>query len=529
MRSLVNVVTSGESAAGDASAIGAGIPSRALMQRAGAAAASEIALRWRDRLAGGVLVLTGPGNNGGDGWVVARALATAGVDVRVIETSPAKSPDGVAERDLALAALGANAVRTIADAGATEPAFASGTIVIDAMLGTGATGAPRGDIARGVGLVAALRDRGASVAALDVPTGVDASTGDEAETCVTADLTLTFAAMKRGHAVARGRCGAIVVLDIGLGTHAHTGPDAPMLVDEPWVSEHVPRIPASAHKGIRKKLAIVGGASGMAGASMLAARAALRSGIGMVKLFVAPASMPVVQESEPYALAAAWPTDDASADRELCEWADAVVIGPGLGRGDDSRALLERVLRRWRGPTLLDADAITLFESRAPALAEALGARPALITPHPIEFARLAGMDAGDVLAARFDVGRAMAQTLGAAVLLKGVPTVITAPDGRRLVSASGTPALATAGSGDVLSGIAGTMLAQTRDAFVAGGIGAWVHGRAAERVPAAAGAGVRGIALDDIVNELRDSWSFDDRPRRYPVLVELPAVGGAR
>lgn len=530
MRTLVPVVTSGESAARDASAIAAGTPGRALMQRAGAAAAAEIALRWRDRLAGGVLVVVGPGNNGGDGWVVARALAAAGTPVRVVETLPARSPDCVAERALAVSMLAEESIANIGDAtaGAAAASFLSCTVVVDAMLGTGATGAPRGEIAQGVELIASLRARGAAVAAIDLPTGVDATTGEVPGACAGADLTLTFGTIKRGHLVAREQCGAVAVLDIGLGAHAYLNDDAPMLVDEPWVAAHVPAIPASAHKGIRKKLAIVGGAAGMAGASVLAARAAQRSGVGMVKLFVAPESLPIVQESEPYALAAAWPSDDAATQHELGEWADTVVIGPGLGRGDESRSLLDRVLRVWRGPTLLDADAITLFESRAPALGDTLAGRPALLTPHPVEFARLAGMDATTVLAARFDVGRELARTLGAVVLLKGVPTVIGAPDGRRLVSGSGTAALATAGSGDVLSGIAGTMLAQTEDPFTAAAIGAWVHGRAAERVPASAD-GVRGIALEDVVNELRDSWTLDRRPGRYPVLAELPDVGGAR
>jgi len=151
-----------------------------------------------------------------------------------------------------------------------------------------------------------------------------------------------------------------------------------------------------------------------------------------------------------------------------------------------------------------------------------------LITPHPVEFARLAGADVSDVLARRFDVGREMAATLGAAVLLKGVPTILTGTDGSCFVSASGTPALATAGSGDVLSGIAGTMLAQLDDPLIAGAIAAWVHGRAAERVPSASEGGVRGIALEDVVNELRDSWSLDQRPTRYPVIAELPDVGAA-
>jgi NAD(P)H-hydrate epimerase len=267
----------------------------------------------------------------------------------------------------------------------------------------------------------------------------------------------------------------------------------------------------------------------MAGAAVLAARAAMRSGAGMVKVVVAPESLGPVQESEPGALAAAWPADDDGVERDVASWADAVVIGPGLGRGVASRELLERVLRKWTGPVLLDADAITLFEGRAGDLAALIGHRPALLTPHPVEFSRLASVAVDDVLAQRFDIGRPLAAMLDAAVLLKGVPTVVSAPDGRRLVSATGTPALATGGSGDLLSGIAGTLLAQLGDPFEAGAIGAWVHGRAAERVPSTGGDPVRGIALDDVVAELRDAWTFDLRPARYPVLVELPTAGGRR
>ncbi len=200
------------------------------------------------------------------------------------------------------------------------------------------------------------------------------------------------------------------------------------------------------------------------------------------------------------------------------------MIGPGLRRRDESRALLERVLSRWKGPTLLDADAITLFENRASDLASFLGRRQALLTPHPAEFGRIAGATVDRVLSDRFEIGAKTAEQLGAAVLLKGVPTIISASDGRRFVSAAGTPVLATGGSGDVLSGIAGTLLAQTGDAFIAGAAAAWIHGRAAERVPQTPG-DIRGLTLDDVVNELRDAWAFDTRPGRYPVLAELPAL----
>jgi len=517
MRPLVRVVTSQESSAGDAAAIAGGIPSRALMQRAGAAAASEIALRYRDRLDGGVLVLAGPGNNGGDAWVVARALATTGVRVRVVEPIPAKTNDCVAERALAMQSLPGDNVSTASVISGRD------AVIVDGLLGTGASGAPRGDIAALIRAANDARRQGASVVALDVPSGLDASTGSADGDVISGDLTLTFGTAKRGHLVNRGVCGTIVVLDIGLGAPEPTA-GAPQLVDERWVSEVVPATAPEAHKGTRKKLAIIGGDQGMAGAAILGARASLRSGIGMVKLVVAPASLPVIQEAEPHALAAQWPSSDSDVDEEIGKWADAIVIGPGLGRRDESRALLERVLSRWKGPTLLDADAITLFENRASDLASFLGRRQALLTPHPAEFGRIAGATVDRVLSDRFEIGAKTAEQLGAAVLLKGVPTIISASDGRRFVSAAGTPVLATGGSGDVLSGIAGTLLAQTGDAFIAGAAAAWIHGRAAEGVPQTPG-DIRGLTLDDVVNELRDAWAFDTRPGRYPVLAELPAL----
>ena len=495
------------------------------MQRAGAAAAGEIALRLRDRLHAGVLFLAGPGNNGGDAWVVARALAAAGVASRVVEPIQAKTDDAVAERALALPHVDLTAW----DGAAPEAIWRGERVVVDGLLGTGASGAPRGAIADAVRVIEQARARGAYVVALDLPTGVDATTGVPSG-AVTADLTLTFGTIKRGHLVARGACGQIVVLDIGLAL-ADAPDDAPRLVDERWVAAHVPPIDADAHKGARKKLAIVGGAPGMTGAAILAARAAMASGIGMVKLIVENASLPVVQESEPYALAGTWPTSPDAVEHEIGSWADAVVVGPGLGRSAVTRALVERVLEAWRGPVLLDADALNVFEGAREELGRLLrgASRQALLTPHPLEFSRLSGVASDEVLARRFDIGAELAVHVGATVLLKGVPTIITSPSGESLVSATGTPVLATAGSGDVLAGIAGTLLAQTNEAHIAGAAGAWVHGRAAEGAARPAtddSPRVRGLTLADVLAAVPLGWDFDTRPMRYPVLAELPCVG---
>lgn len=490
------------------------------MQRAGAAAAGEIALRYPFHVAGGSLVFAGPGNNGGDAWVVARALAATGALIQFHEPVQAKTSDAATERELALPTV----------ASMPAPVDFAPRLVIDGLLGTGATGAPRGPIVEAIARIDRLRANGAVVVSLDIPSGVDASSGEARGRCVTADLTLTFGTMKRGILAARDRCGAVAVLDIGLGAAADIDDGAPPLVDEQWMASVLPAIPADAHKGTRKRVAIVGGARGMAGAVVLAARAAARSGVGMVKLVVAPDSLPVVQEAEPSALAATWPADDETLRRDVADWADCVALGPGLGRSAETRDLVERILRMWAGPVVIDADALNVFTGDAERLGALLGGRPALLTPHPAEFGRLAGVETEAVLAARFDIGCDLARRCRAVVLLKGVPTVVTAPDGAQLVSASGSPVLATAGSGDVLTGIAATLLAQIGEPLAAGAAAAWAHGRAAElaidAMPNVGHRPTRGATLDDVLAALPATWQLDPRPLRYPVLAELPAVG---
>jgi len=503
----VHVVTAAQSTARDRAAIGAGVPSRALMQRAGAAAAAEIVRAFGDALAHGVAVFAGPGNNGGDAWVVAAALAAVGVSVRVVEVAEPKTDDARAERETARALIDTR-----------EPSGAEG-VVVDGLLGTGSSGAPRGAIANAIRRIGDLRDAGARVVALDVPSGLDASTG-KGEDTVTADLTITFGTMKRGALARRDRCGRIVVVDIGLGAHASMDDGAATLVDRAWVEKRVRPVAVNAHKGTRRRVAIVGGTDGMAGASILATRAALRSGVGMARAIVHPASVAPMQATVPAALTRPWPESDADIEDSICDWAHAVVIGPGLGRAPDTRARVERILRAWRGPVLLDADALTVFEGDAQALGVLLGGRKAIVTPHVVEFSRVSGKSVDAVLDAPFDVGRELAETLGCVVLLKGVPTVLTAPNGRSLVSAAGTPALATGGSGDVLAGVAGTLLAQIDDPLDAAACAAWVHGRAGEL---AGSRGARGTMIDDVVEQLANVWSEPMSRPRPPVLAELP------
>jgi NAD(P)H-hydrate epimerase len=527
------VVSARESAERDRAAIERGTPSRVLMQRAGAAAAEEIARRYPERLRAGAVVFTGSGNNGGDGWVVAGTLARSGVAVIVIEVAKAtsaKSPDAVAERESAIDSV------KLADSINEGAPF-----VIDALLGTGFEGEPRGKISEAIATINELRGRGAHVTALDVPSGLDATTGQHSA-CVMADDTFSFGGVKRGSLLARDCCGEIIALDIGLydspagsglgvlnpaairitGSNERAMPlvPLPLLVDSEWVESRVPSIRYDAHKGTRKHLAVVGGGQGMPGAVVLTVRAALRSGIGLVRALVAPANVSPVLAAVPSALISDWPSSENQIEAEISKWADAIVIGPGLGKSKETRSLVERILRGSKLPVLLDADALNVFDGDKKSLAVLLEGRQALITPHAAEFARLAGTDVKTVLATRFDVGVDLARELGATVLLKGSPTVIFTPEGERFVVARGTAALGTGGSGDLLDGIAGTLLAQTQHATIAAGCAAWMHGRAAEFCEY-----VRGTTLEDVLYALPRAWNEIEPTPEHPVLAELPAV----
>jgi NAD(P)H-hydrate epimerase len=506
----VRIVSALQAAEIDRRTIARGVLSRTLMQAAGRAAAQLLVDRFPLETSRGVAIYAGPGNNGGDAWVVAATLAHRGIRVRVAEVVPAKTPDAIAEREAASAVL----QHSVPDG--------SEGVIVDGLLGTGSTGAPHGPIAGAIEQIAAAAARGTPVVSLDIPSGVDATSGEAPGAHVSADLTVTFGAIKRGLLVNRDASGEIIAVDIGVASEADRFDDAPLLVNDSEVIAAVPPISADAHKGTRKRLLIVGGSAGFAGSTVLAARGAMCSGIGMVKLCVERASIAAVQTSEPAAMAAAWPESDAEL-ADLLAWANVMLIGPGLGVGDTALAFARRMLKAWRGPVVVDADALRAFTGAASELGALLAGRPAVITPHAVEFSRLAGMDLAEVNARRFEIAGELARTVHATVLLKGVPTVIS--DGAiSVVCAAGTPVLATGGSGDVLGGMVATLVAQTNEPRVSAAAAAWVHGRAAE----IAGAGrIRGVVLEDVIGALRHAWPLSAQAAAAPVLAELPAVGG--
>lgn len=479
------------------------IPSRVLMETAGRAVAQVLVREFPDAATRGTLVVAGAGNNGGDGWVLARALHAARLPVAVAALDP-KTDDAIDNR--ALARL--DGVHELA-AGEPWPAVA---VVVDALLGTGAAGPARGEV---LALAERIATHGVPVLAVDGPTGLDLTSG-EAHGPVTAAVTVTFGGPRRGHLLAREWCGKVVIVDIGFPP-----PDAgwPVLVTDAWAAERLPRLRPTMHKGDRGRVTVVGGAAGMTGAALHAARAALAAGAGLVKLVAGKETVDAARTSLPDVLTveSALGAELEAGVMEAIDWADGLVVGPGLGREAPRAAFLQAILARRALPTVLDADALGLVELRAD--------RPLVLTPHLGEFRRLVGDALADEAANdRWSAAAKAAQKLKATVLLKGVPTVVADLRGPALVVASGNPGLATGGSGDLLAGFIGAFLARGSQPVEAAALGAHALGRAADLGARAWTA--RSLRPADVLAALPDLWRAWSDVKLFgpPVMAVLDA-----
>ncbi len=460
--------------AADAAAMAAGVAGPSLMEAAGWAVARELRRRFRPCR---VVVLCGPGNNGGDGFVVARLLARRGWPVRLALL-------GEPGRLTGDAAVHAGLWRGEVLPAAVE-VLDGADVVVDALFGAGLA-RPLDGLARL--LVEEIGRRRLPCIAVDVPSGVHGDTGQVLGCAPQALATVTFFRKKPGHLLQPGRslCGEVVVADIGIppavlaGIAPNTWENGPAL----W---SIPRPDVLSHKYSRGHAVVVGGA-GMTGAARLAARAARRSGAGLVTVAVpAGEALSLVAADSPGNLVA--PLEEFEsllADRRR----NAVLIGPGCGGGPKTAARALAALRAGKA-CVLDADALTSLAERPESLFTAKGGR-CLLTPHDGEFARLFP----GINGSRLERARAAAEQSGCVVLLKGADTVIAAPDGRAVINGNAPPDLATAGSGDVLAGIAVGLLAQGMTPFDAGCAAAWLHGAAAALVG-------RGLIAEDIAERL--------------------------
>lgn len=464
---IAGLVGAGESARGDRFTIDVlGIPSLLLMERAALAVAHEVFARWRPGMR--VEVLCGPGNNGGDGLAMARQLHGWGVPVRawlVMERHNAE----VAEQLRMARALGVSVA-----AGSPGEAADAATIAVDALLGTGSTGAPRGAIAAGV---AWLGEAKGIVVAIDIPTGVDPDRGAVPGQAVRADLTVTMQASKPGLHITPGRAhaGAVVVADIGLRRDPADAAGGVSLVGPRAVRRWLDGLPAGAHKGERGHVGVVGGSTGTPGAAVLAASAALRCGAGLVTVAASdPAVQALLVVHRPELM-----TQARVPGAPPVPAAGVLVVGPGLTRAED-RAGLGALWSEDPRPAVWDASALVDI----PAGSRAGG--PRVITPHPGEAAALlerlgAGMGpARAIQAERRRAAEALAERTGAVVVLKGEGTLV-AEGGRLAIAVSGGPGLATAGSGDCLTGFVAALLARGLGAWEAACAGVHLHGVAGE------------------------------------------------
>ena len=510
---MLPVLTPDQSAAWDRKAVGAGVELATLMECAGRAVLAALAPRFAPRLTEGVLVAAGPGHNGGDGWVLARALHRLEVPVWVAATPGTAAP--LRERMAALAR--AEGVREVAPDGPWPRVG----LAVDALLGTGASGPPRPPMAS---LLERLLDLEVPVVAVDGPTGVDLLSGT-VHGAPRAELTVTFGGLRRGHLLARDEVGDVLVVDIG---HPPAEPTWPALVADRDAAEWLPRLRAGDHKGTRGRVVVVGGDAGMTGAVRMAARAAFAAGAGLVHAVAPSETVAALVQAEPdlQTLAHAFDQEPSPALRELVARADAVVIGPGLGRASGRKEWVSAVAGEARA-VVLDADALVAFQGAVDDLRTLAEGRALVLTPHPGEFSGLFPELASRRELDPWGAAAAAAERSGAVALLKGVPTVVAAPDRPALTVAAGNPGLATGGSGDVLSGIIGTALAQELEPRTAAALGAQALGRAADM--AARRVSARALRPMDVIAALTELWREwellrrSPPPPRPPILLELP------
>jgi ADP-dependent NAD(P)H-hydrate dehydratase / NAD(P)H-hydrate epimerase len=473
VRIMIELLTNAETAAADRLAIAAGVAGSVLMERAGAAVADAVAARHP---AGSrVVVLAGPGNNGGDGFVAARLLAERGYPVHLMLAGEVARLKG----DAATAVT-----KWKGPIGPPHPdGFANAGVVVDALFGAGLDRPVEGQ-ARAI--IEAMNSQAAPIFAVDLPSGINGSTGAVMGIAVKAARSITFFRKKVGHVLLPGRlhCGALSVADIGIpdSVLSEVGSQTFENTPELW-RERFPHPRAGGHKYDRGHAVIASGPVWSTGAARLAARAALRAGAGLVTI-ASPRDALLVNAAASLAVMVR-PVDGAGeladflADRRL----NAVGLGPGLGVGASTCDLVLTVLSGERA-VVLDADALTSFANDPGGLAKALRARdgrPTLLTPHEGEFQRyFNGLDERTKVGSKLERARLAAQLVGATIVLKGSDTVVAEPDGRAAIAANAPPYLATAGAGDVLTGMAVGLLAQGMPAFEAAAAAVWLHGEAA-------------------------------------------------
>jgi len=466
------------------------VPGYTLMTRAAEAALKLLRARWPQ--ARRVAVVCGAGNNGGDGYVLARLAQAAGLEALVLAAAPPDKLSGDARRAQE---------DWVAAGGSAHPfavdALPGCDLIVDGLLGIGFRPPARAET---LAVIQALNAARRPILALDIPSGIDADSGAVGEAAVRADLTLSFVGFKSGLFLGAGpeHAGVVVLDDLGVVAPA-LREFRPLMrrIDEAEIASALPRRAREAHKGSHGRVLIVGGGSGMPGAVRLAGVAALRAGAGLVTVAAAEENLAAVTGAHPELIYL--PTSSISSLEEPMRAAAVLAIGPGLGTGDWARRLWAQALRAQPAAAVVDADALNL-------LAQSPVKLPAgwIITPHPGEAARLLGVPAATVQADRLAAVRQLHAKYGAVAVLKGAGTLVAcgAPDTPEIfICDRGNPGMATAGMGDVLTGLIAGVRAQIADSEVAARVGVLVHALAGD---SAASGGQRGLIASDVLGELR-------------------------
>jgi ADP-dependent NAD(P)H-hydrate dehydratase / NAD(P)H-hydrate epimerase len=499
---LKPLLTAEEMRACEAEAGKAGIFTRELMERAGQALADHA-----QRLAGTegrFAILCGPGNNGGDGLVAARHLAQAGRQVLVVLLAKPDALRGESRANLeALTAMGGSATGALEDF-APRP----GDVAVDALLGTGLNRAPEGAMADAIHTLWKWRALGVRVLSADLPSGLASDTGVAFRPAVQADATVAFGALKVGEALEPGAslCGELHLADIGLAPD-----DAPVsLLEEEDARGWLPQRRADSNKGTYGHVLIVAGSRGKSGAAALAGLAALRSGVGLCTVATPEDALSDVLGHAPELMGVGLDDDKPlgpihlEALLEAAEGKDALVLGPGIARGKKTHQLIAQLLERFPGPVVLDADGLNAVAGRLEVLRAAQG--PLVLTPHPGEMARLSGLSVAEIQADRVAVARDFARAHRVVVVLKGARTVVASPDGQVRVNPTGNPGMATGGTGDVLSGVCGALLAQGLAPVDAASTAVYAHGLAGDLEQE--WRGELGLIASDLLSGLTSVWA---------------------
>lgn len=485
-----------------------GLPGLVLMENASRSVAFEI-LEWfgDDPSARIVWIVCGKGNNGGDGFAVARHLKNAGITVYVTLLGDSEGLKGDAKFNCELFRQLGGEIFEISGKKGVEPPPNSPDLIVDALLGTGFTGSVRGKYAAAIEMI---NDMVARIVAVDIPSGVEGDSGSVNGPAIEADVTVTFGLLKQGLVLPPGRelAGDVIVADIGIPPETVNQQSIrQLMVDESDVRRHLPHRKITAHKGDAGHVYLLAGAPGLTGAAAMSAKAAMRTGAGLVVVGVPCSLNPVLETKLDEAMTQPLPetgtgclsSEAVNSAVMRIKWAHAVAIGPGLGQDPDTLILLENLLPEITQPLVLDADGLNHIANK-PALLESLP-EGTILTPHPGELARLTGLTTGSILSNRIETAREWAAEWRVVLVLKGSPTVTASPDGTVYINSTGNPGMATGGSGDVLTGIIASLAAQGIDSTTAAWMGVYLHGVAGDI--AKEDRGVHGMVAGDIIDSL--------------------------